>query len=159
MQAEFLAELSAILGYQVAAEQLLNLDQTDSVRASLSAGYHLALQQREPAFRKFFSETGVSQFFSIVDCLAKELGNEGAVLHMKKSKYCGAVSSTAETLLSHAKQLIRWDGDSLNALSTDGTQGIILDWNQDDPTEYFEIAIWGDRWSLTALFCDSNLIP
>jgi len=56
IQPAFLAELSAALSSPIAPNQLLDLAQTDSVRALLSDGYRAVLENRQPSFRKFFSK-------------------------------------------------------------------------------------------------------
>ena len=73
------------------------------------------------------------------------------MLHVKNSALCGAVLSEADTVLRHPKKVIKLDGDSFNILSADKQQGIILDFNPDEDAEHYELAIWGDRWSLAII--------
>jgi hypothetical protein len=51
---------------------------------------------------------------------------------MKQSEACGAVRTDAATLLTHVSAIIRLDGDSFSAMSEDGTQGLLGDYNADD---------------------------
>lgn len=151
LQPTFLAELSAALSTPVTPTQLLDLAQTDSVRNLLSQGYRTVLENRQPSFRKFFSRDQVSHLLYLIDCLAVRLGSEKVLLHLKSSDLCGAIFSEAQIVLSRPREVINLDGDSLNILSLDKQQGIILDFNPDEFEEHYELSIWGDRWSLAII--------
>ena len=151
LQPAFLAELSVALSSPITPKQLLDLAQTDSVRNLLSEGYRTVLENRQPSFRKFFSRDQESHLLYLIDCLAVRLGSEKVILHVKNSDICGAILSEAEIVLSHPREIIDLDGDSLSILSVDKQQGIILDFNPDESEERYELAIWGDRWSLAII--------
>lgn len=147
----FLAELSVVLGTTVTSKQLLDHTETDNVRHLLSEGYRIVLENRQPSFRKFFSKAQEPQLLYLIDCLTVRTGTEKVILHIKSSDLCGAILSEASTVLNCSKEIIDWDGDSLNILSADYQQGLILDFNPDEIEEYYELAIWGDRWPLAII--------
>jgi hypothetical protein len=151
LQPRFLVELSAALSTPISPTQLLDLAQTDSVRNLLSQGYRTVLENRQPSFRKFFSRDQVPHLLYLIDCLALRLGSEEVILHLKNSGLCGAIFSEAQIVLSRPREVINLDGDSLNILSLDKQQGIILDFNPDEFEEHYELSIWGDRWSFAII--------
>jgi hypothetical protein len=75
---------------------------------------------------------------------------------MKQSATCGAVRTDVTILLRHVSAIIQLDGDSLAALSEDGSQGILIDYNPDDERQTYEVAVWGERWLAVALECQSD---
>ena len=80
------------------------------------------------------------------------LGERGS-LFTKLNTDCGAVVLDILILLRHTGSLIRFDGDTLSAISADQTQGLLIDHNPDDSEQTYEVAVWGHRWSLLALGC------
>jgi hypothetical protein len=108
-------------------------------------------------YRKFFRSAERFFVFKIAECLTVQLGREDVFLLTKRSIDCGAVSVKLSALLIHTDAIIHFDGDSLSALSMDQTQGVLIDYNRDDPSQAYEMAVWGSRWSLAALAC-SQLI-
>lgn len=147
----FLTELSTALGVAITPEHLLDLTETDTVRRILNEGYRVVLENRQPSFRKFFSKAQESHLLYLVDCLNSRIGAEDVVLHIKGSELCGAIVSQASTILERSKEIIGLDGDSLNIVSTDYQDGLILDFNPDEIEEHYELAIWGDRWPLAII--------
>ena len=87
------------------------------------------------------------------------MGDDDCELLTKPSTDCGAVTLDISILLKHTGSLIRFDGDSLSAMSADRTQGLLIDHNPDDYEQTYEAAVWGDRWSLLALACDPKERP
>ncbi len=91
--------------------------------------------------------------FKLTDCLADRL-SENVYFLTQKGEDCGAVRVNVSALLKHAKLVIGLDGDSLSALSLDGVEGLLIDYNPDDEQQTYEVAVWGDRWPVQALGCD-----
>ena len=147
----FLVELSTALGVSVTPKELLDLAETDTVSSILSDGYRVVLEGRQPSFRKFFSKAQESHLLYLVDGLNNRIGTESVVLHIKRSHLCGAIVAPASRVLARSKEIIGLDGDSLNIVSTDYRQGLILDFNPDEFEEHYELAIWGDRWPLATI--------
>jgi len=147
LQPRFLAELSFAIDQHVTSENLLDLAQTDLVRARLKEGYSAVLQNHTPSFRKFFRKDQRSYLLYMVDCLAVAIGSEQAILHIKNSDFCGAIRSEASAFLNCSEKLLLLDGDSLSILSADYQQGLILDINPDEIDEHYELTVWGDRWA------------
>jgi hypothetical protein len=150
----FLADLSEALGEPVGATALRPLQETDALLESFRSGYKAAVANIAVSYRKFFLPTERASVLRIADCLADQLPAETVFFLTKLSKECGAVSLPVSTLLRHTASIIRLDGDSLSALSNDQTQGIVIDHNQDDSRQAYEVVVWGDRWSLLGLACD-----
>jgi hypothetical protein len=76
----------------------------------------------------------------------------GDIDHEAERNLRGGRSDLA-TLLRHVAAIIRLDGDSLSAMSEDGTQGLLIDYNADDERQTHEVTVWGERWSAAALAC------
>jgi hypothetical protein len=151
----FLADLSEALGESVEAQALQSLSETDGLLRAFREGYQAAIKDRV-SYRRFFLATERASVLRIADCLADQLPKEDAFFLTKLSSDCGAVRVSVSTLLAHTASIIRLDGDSLSALSTDQTQGILVDHNPDDPPQAYEVVVWGDRWSLLGQACDQK---
>ena len=149
----FLDGLSQAVGSTIRPDQLLNLDVTDQVRASLNTGYASALSGQATATRVFFSRDESLTALRFPELMAKPLAEERVLLWLKQSAECGAVILIAGQVL-RASELIRaLDGDAVSMLSEDRTQGFIFDKNDSDATETFEISVWGSRWLAAASDC------
>jgi hypothetical protein len=151
----FLAALSEALGESIGPSALSSLPETDALREAFRAGYVSAVKDGVPSYRRFFPQEAVKRVFHFADCLADQLRDEQGLFLTKLSSDCGAIGVGVSILLRHAVSVIDFDGDCLSAMSTDRTQGILIDHNPDDTNQTYEVAVWGDRWSLLALACDS----
>jgi hypothetical protein len=152
----FLSRLSEAVGEPVGADSLVPLPETDVLMDSLRRGYQLCAKDNTVGYRKFFSPQETRLVFQIANCLAQQVPKEIAFLVTKLSEYCGAVRLPLRILLSHSESIIHLDGDSLSALSMDQAEGIIIDLNADDLEQRYEVALWGNRWPLIALACDTK---
>lgn len=150
----FLADLSEALGETVEAAVLMPLPETDVIWQTFRAGYHSVIEKKLVGYRRFFLPSEWRSVFQFAECLADRLAPENAFLLTKFSEHCGAVSLNLSLLLKHTPSIICLDGDSLAALSGDRTQGILIDHNEGDAEEAFEIVVWGDRWLPLVLECD-----
>jgi hypothetical protein len=142
----FLDGLSYAIGSTIRADQLLDLDATDQVRASLSDGYALALSGQATARRVFFSRAESQAALQIPESLTNLLAEERVLLWLKQSADCGAVSLVAAQVLRACEAIRAFDGDAVSMLSEDHTQGFIFDKNDGDVIETFEVSVWGSLW-------------
>jgi hypothetical protein len=152
----FLAHLSEALGEPVETDALKSLPETDVLLEAFREGYQAAIKDGAVSYRRFFLPTERPSVLRIADCLADQLPTENAFFLTKLSNDCGAVRVKISTLLRHTASIIRLDGDSLSAISSDQTQGVLIDHNPDDPPQAYEVVVWGDRWSLLGLACDQT---
>jgi hypothetical protein len=152
----FLASLSEALGEPIGASALVPLLESDVLLEAFRNGYRLAVNGGLLSYRKFFRASESQLVFELADCLAVRMLGERVFLFAKPSTNCGAVTLDVSMLLRHTGSLIRFDGDSLSAISLDQTQGLLVDHNPGDPEQTYETAVWGDRWSLLALACGRN---
>ena len=152
----FLADLSEALGETIDATALVPPLETDEIMESLRVGYQTAIRPGEVSYRKFFRSNERKLVLRLTDCLAGSKSTEEVYLVTKLSNDCGAVRLSLSVLLDHTASIIRFDGDSLSALSKDRNQGILIDQNSDDIEQAYEVVLWGDRWPLLALACDQD---
>jgi hypothetical protein len=152
----FLAELSEALGESTEAAALQSLPETDLLLQASREGYQVAIQHGAVSYRRFFRATERASVLQVADCLAAQLPTENVFFLSKLSSICGAVRVNASVLLAHTASIIRLDGDSLSAISSDATQGILIDHNPDDPPQAYEVVVWGDRWSPLGFACDQT---
>jgi hypothetical protein len=155
----FLASLSEALRHPVEESALLPLSDTDALIDAFRTGYQNAIADSAISYRRFFARAEKRRVFRLADCLANELSNESVFFLTKKSEECGAIEIKASTLLRRAHAVISFDGDSIIALSKDRQQGLLIDHNTDDSDQQYEIAVWGDRWSLPVSCLRNSLIP
>jgi hypothetical protein len=139
----FLDGLSQAVGSTIRPDQLLNLDVTDQVRASLNTGYASALSGQATATRVFFSRDESLTALRFPELMAKPLAEERVLLWLKQSAECGAVILIAGQVLRACELIRALDGDAVSMLSEDRTQGFIFDKNDSDATETFEISVGG----------------
>jgi hypothetical protein len=142
----FLSGLSSVSGLIIRADQLLDLDTTDEVRAGLSAGYASAIAGQETSRRVFFTRAESQAALQIAESLANPLAEERVLLWLKQSEDCGAVILTAGQVLKACEAIRAFDGDAVAMLSEGRTQGFIFDKNKDDLAETFEVSVWGSVW-------------
>jgi hypothetical protein len=150
------AALNEALGEAVPQNALIDLPETDLLAESYLNGYQSAIKPGACSYRKFFSRKDAGLVFGMLERMAAQLGTEPAFLITKQSEDCGAVRWLVASLLRNAAAIIRLDGDSLSALSLSGTEGVLIDYNADDQTETYEVAIWGERWPIIALACETQ---
>ncbi len=142
----FLEGLSSVSGVIIRADQLLDLEATDEIRAELSTGYASAVTEKETSRRVFFTRAESEAALQIPELLANPLAEERVLLWLKRSEDCGAVILTAGQVLKACEAIRAFDGDAVSMLSEDRTQGFIFDRNEDDVAETFEVSVWGSAW-------------
>jgi hypothetical protein len=147
----FLAGLSETLGEPIEASALTPVSDADTIQEAFRTGYQSAISQGTLSYRRIFPPHKRSTLFSIVDCFAESLPSEEVFLLSKLGKDRPVVKLDISVLLRHAASVIKFDGDSLSALSRDLSQGVLIDHNSDDPHEAYEIVVWGERWPLPLL--------
>jgi hypothetical protein len=149
-----LASLSEALGEQIGEDALISLPDSDALLEVSRTGYQRAVNSGPFSYRRFFSRPESTLVFKLTDCLADRMLDERGFLLTKPGADCGAVTLDISVMLRHSGSLIRFDGDSLSAISADQSQGLLIDHNPDDYEQTYEIAVWGDRWSSRAQTCD-----
>jgi hypothetical protein len=145
--------LSKALNAQVEETTLLDSSQVDALLGSFRAGYADSKERGASSYRRFFHREQLPVAQHLTDCLAHHLGSEQVYLLTKFNGDERGVVVEAATLFSRVGPVIDFDGDSLCALSKDGTQGVLIDHNPDDEQTY-ELTVWGDRWPLLVLARD-----
>jgi hypothetical protein len=149
----FLASLSELLGAVIGPSALVPLPETDALWDAFRRGYQ-SVKDGSLSYRRFFQQREARLVFEFADCLAEKMLNEHGLFLTKLSSDCGAAELDVSILLRHVGSVIDFDGDSLSVISVDRTQGVLIDHNPDDYNQTYEVAVWGDRWSLLALACD-----
>jgi hypothetical protein len=148
----FLATLSDVLGVPIDASAFVALPETDALVEAFRRGYQ-SVKDGSLCYRRFFQQQEAARVFAFADCLAKKMPDEYGLLLTRLSADCGAVRLDIQILLKHVGSVIDFDGDSLSLISVDRLQGVLIDHNPDDHDQTYEVAVWGDKWSLHALAC------
>ena len=143
----FLASLSEALGEAIEASAFVSLPESDALLEAFRNGYQRAIHGEQVCRRALFRAPEAQHVFQLTDWLGDQTAGERVFLLAKLQADCGAVVVDISTLLRHAASAIRFDGDSLCAMSMDQTQGILIDHNPDDIEQTYEVVVWGDRWS------------
>jgi|KBSMisStaDraftv2_1062788.scaffolds.fasta_scaffold247460_2 hypothetical protein len=151
----FLTDLSAALGNDVEIAHLADLLLTDVLEGKLTEQYQALVRGSGSGFLRTYSTQQSARLFDMTKQMSLKIGRNRAYLLTKRSNTCGAVIVQADSAISRAKSLVALDGDSLRLVSEDQTQGLLLDWRADDPSEAYELAVWGNRWAAVAHSCDS----
>jgi hypothetical protein len=151
----FLAGLSDRLGEPIEVSALIPVLEADTIQEAFRTGYQSAISQGTLSYRRTFRPHERSTLFSIVDCFAESLPAEEVFLLSKLGKDRGVVKLDISVLLRHTASVIKFDGDSLSALSRDLSQGVLIDHSADDLHEAYEIVVWGERWPLPLLALSS----
>jgi hypothetical protein len=150
----FLEELSIALGEPIHQAAFLSLRETDKVNASFRRGYGTAVMDDSAASRRYFNSAETELVFQLLDRLAGHVPNEPCLLLARQKNDCGAIRSRLDVLLRHAASVIKFDGDSLCAISVDQTQGFMVDSNPDDQRQTYEITVWGNKWAALTALCE-----
>ena len=151
----FLAALSEILGESVDGSSLLMAPESDTVQQIFRTGYQTAIRFVEGhCYRRLLSTTQQAQFFTFADCLAQKHLGECVLFITKIGRDRIVLKVGASLLLKHVASIIKFDGDSLAALSEDHRQGVLIDHNPDDTEQFYDVTIWGESWSQLAQACD-----
>jgi len=144
---EFSARLSAVLGQAIGPERLALLDDADALMQVFGASYGKVMRAELEGSSRFFSENDAHLVWEGVSDLQRQLADEVVFALIKIENDVVAFSIQLSCALASAEAIVCFDGDSLRLLSTDGTQGILVDYNDGDLIENFQIALWGDRWA------------
>jgi hypothetical protein len=155
----FLASLSEVLGEPLTADLLVPLPEADAMVEMFRGFYQRAVNGSPSTYRRLFPQLEGKLVFRFADRLADRVLGERGFLLTKPATNRGAVHLDVSTLLLHTEEIIRLDGDSLSVMSSDRTQGLLIDYNPDDCEQTYEAAVWGDRWSILALECSPRKTP
>jgi hypothetical protein len=115
----FLLSLSEAIGETVESSALLPLPESDVLFEMFRKGYQAAVSGTPLSYRGFFRAPQSGRVFHLADALADRMAAERCFLFSKLSTDCGAVHTQISTVLRHTASIIRFDGDSLCAMSLD----------------------------------------
>jgi hypothetical protein len=132
---------------------LLSLSVTDDLTSCFEQQYQSSLRSPGKAFTRTFRGGGEGDLFRLLDCMADRLSDHDVILITKLSEICGAVWLKAGSALSHARNLLALDGDSIMLLSRDRDNGLLLDYRDDDPDAAYELTVFGAVWMNAASEC------
>jgi len=149
----FLKSLSELLGEPVEATALVGPADSDVIMKIFRSSYQSAMQAGAVSYHKFFRAGERKVVLQLADCVAGRLSAENGFFLTKLGKDNRAVRLNISVLLKHTASVIRFDGDSLSVLSEDRAQGLLIDHNPDDSEQAYEIAVWGESWSMLILAC------
>jgi hypothetical protein len=151
MRPAFLGSLTQALNSPVDVGALQSLRLTDELASVAKRSYLASRQGKGLSMRQAFRANERDLALSAAKAMADELQGEPASLLTKQSQFCRAVSlEAADQALKRCEELLELDGDTVLLVSRDRQDGFMLDYNADDPIETYEVAVWGDRWSVAA---------
>jgi hypothetical protein len=150
----FLTSLSEVLGESVEATALIGPGDSDLIMRTFHSSYQSAIQAGAASYHRYFRADERRLVLQLADCIAGQLNSENGFFLTKLGKDNRAVKLNISVLLKHTASVIRLDGDSLSVLSEDHAQGLLIDHNLDDSEQAYEIAAWGEGWSIVTHACD-----
>jgi hypothetical protein len=151
---QFLMALSEALNEPIAPTCLLAPSEADSALELFQAGYKIAVDSDATSYRKFFRMDEQRAVLRFAKCLSQRIDGERGLFLTKINGGTVVIALNIAALLKNAALIIALDGDSISALSKDCKEGILIDHNEGETDEAFEVAVWGLRWPLLALACD-----
>lgn len=146
----YLTELSHVLKYPVAQEDVLNLEKTDEFFSRFN--YDAGLPESDSTLQITWPHDPSSTWIRICFCLAEQLRSEQVVLFAGPYDYCGAVQTKAEYPLVNAASVLAFDQDTVRMQSLDADGGLYLDLYEEDSTRWIELKVWGE-WCARAKVC------
>lgn len=151
-----LGSLRKVLDTAVDATMLIPPLEADALMADFRTGYAKAMESGALSYKRFFHQNELPLVQNLVEGLAQRLGVEEVYLLTKFNRDNRGVALNGSVLFSRVGPVIEFDGDSLCALSIDRSQGVLVDHNQHDNEQAYELAVWGDRWPLLILVRDQG---
>lgn len=154
----FMADLSRALHLDVEASALASVEKSDSLLAIFKKQYEASQKSDAIRYRNFFGPSGSEVVYRLARCFGESLAGESAFLLTKIAEDTEAILLGASSVLVNTEAVIELDKDSICLISIDDSQGLLVDRNMDDPVEAFEVAVWGERWTLVMLECVHRVI-
>jgi hypothetical protein len=151
---EFIEALSKAIKQTVEVGTVVSVEESDALLEIFRSGYRTAQNNGAVSYRRFFPPKSRSLVLRLAACIADYLINEDVYFLTKLGGDSVAITVKLSALLRQAGAVIDFDGDSIAVVSTDRSQGLLIDSNQGDPVQAFEVAAWGDRWPLLVIACD-----
>lgn len=151
-QRKFVRDVAHALDQPASAVDLLDLDQTDHLRAIYERGLKQAADENA-IFRRAWTEGEIADAVRAFDVLQAHIRTQPMLVLRAESRFCGAIATTSNRVLERAFHLVRADKDELRALLPDGSSGLMFEcftgWSR-LPT--YELRVWGAEW--VALLAD-----
>jgi hypothetical protein len=152
MLADYLRSLASAIESEVMPAMLTDLQERDLLLESFREGYRASKEPAAASFSKIYAAERKNVAFSTVSCIGGQL-NEAAYLLTKQSEFCGAVKLHMGSVLRHCGAVLAIDGHAVMLLSSDRSQGLLLDFVADDPESTYELTVWGNTWTSAAMNC------
>jgi hypothetical protein len=131
----------------------LSLSETDRLLGLHKAAYKAALSGGPKSVRRFLSTGEAEKVNIFMRCFQMAVDETSVYYTPKQSEFIGALEVHFSTLPSVVKDLLEFDGDSLQLTGKDETNGLLIDWNKGEQIDHFELVVWGERWFEAAEAC------
>lgn len=151
---QFLAAFSKTLGEPIEESALLSVEDSESLFSAFGKGYQSSKGSDAIRYQMSFTFSEKTAIFNLAGCVGKSLIGEEVYFFTRLANDQEAFKVNASTLLERAEAVIDFDRDSLSILSADRLEGLLIGYNEDDPIQTFEVAVWGRGWPLLMLACD-----
>jgi hypothetical protein len=151
---DFIKALSQAIKQPVDVSALVPAEESDSLWEVFRLGYRSSQSSDAISYRKFFPGNKKGDVLQLAACVADHITDENVFFLTKLGVDYEAIRVNSSALLKQAEAVINIDGDSITVLSTDQSQGLLIDSNEDDPVQSYEVTAWGDRWPQLILGCD-----
>lgn len=145
------ASLTEILGSEVTSTDVLDLDASDDIFRSSAEPYRALVEGRSIGFRRFFSYLEEKALIEKVNSWALHSFDQMVAMQLKPASDLGGILLPMNAALRHFHKLLQLDGDTFRIHALTGFDGLMIDWNPDEPEETFEVAVWGEHWPLRLL--------
>lgn len=140
--------LSQALGVEITKHDLLDLEETDRLFDTFKAEFQKALQGKLTSTRKVIKPADFEKAEKDMQQFSRHVHEESGTVFCGKFEDCGALSVAAKLAVNKSVSLLRFDGDSVNLLAADGSQGFALDsYDETDGISTLELIVWGNDWN------------
>ena len=139
-----LEALSAASRQTLSAENLLPLDQTDTLFAAYSDAFQKCSAGEKAHVYLRTAPAESRAVFSRLEHMGAGLRDRHVLLFNRDFLYTGAVKVPARPFFTAAEALLRLEVDDLRAASWDGSQGLLVDSLERE--NELELWCWGDEW-------------
>ena len=148
MLAQFLADTGSALGRPFAESELLALPETDALLKRFEeARLRLASRRSSGAFVVDSRLRSVHDLNAEVGRLMERVSDGEVFLYRARSKWCGAIRTSAHEVLQHMQNLVTLDQEDVIACSQTGSLGMFcsLSMDGDGSGGTYHLVAWAEE--------------
>lgn len=145
----FFARMSTALGKSVPADRLLPIDRSIALLERFSRDLFERGVLNPTALKRSYTRAQMDTAFLHLEKIGSSI-REIAALITAIGGVAAAIEIEMHTVLPRAVDYLDMEQESIAFYANDQRQGLVFDWNPDDPERTADLIVWGDRWSKKA---------